>query len=95
MVRLSEIKVRDIEQSTLSKDMQYLQIIETLKEEIRVLEGRLNLERSETNMAYLRNIFIQFVNSNSSTGRKHILKAIAAVLRLTPIEMKRIDGWNL
>lgn len=39
MVRLSEIKVRDIEQSTLSKDMQYLQIIETLKEEIRVLEG--------------------------------------------------------
>lgn len=39
MVRLSELKVRDIEQSMLTKDIQYLQIIETLKEEIRVLEG--------------------------------------------------------
>uniref|UniRef100_A0A915E9U7 GRIP domain-containing protein n=1 Tax=Ditylenchus dipsaci TaxID=166011 RepID=A0A915E9U7_9BILA len=95
MVRLSEMKVRDIEQSMLTKDMQYLQIMETLKEEIRVLEGRLTLERSETNMAYLRNIFIQFINSNNSTGRKHILKAIGAVLRLTHIEMKKIDTWNL
>jgi hypothetical protein len=40
VIRLLELKVRDIEQAMLLKDVQYLQIIETLKEEIRVLEGR-------------------------------------------------------
>jgi hypothetical protein len=39
IIRLSEMKIRDIEQSVLTKDIQYLQIIEALKEEIRVLEG--------------------------------------------------------
>lgn len=39
IIRLSEMKIRDIEQAALTKDIQYLQIIETLKEEIRVLEG--------------------------------------------------------
>jgi hypothetical protein len=95
MVRLSEMKVRDIEQSMLTKDIQYLQIVEMLKEEIRILEGRLTLERSETNMAYLRNIFVQFINSGNSTSRKHILKAIGAVLRLTNAEMRKIDTWSL
>jgi len=27
-------------------------------------------------LAYLRNIFVQFLNQNSANGRKHILKAI-------------------
>jgi len=86
------MKVRDIEQAMLLKDVQYLQIIETLKEEIRILEsiyflyfsimylfysvGRLSLASSQTNLAYLRNIFVQFLNQNSANGRKHILKAI-------------------
>lgn len=39
VIRLLELKVRDIEQAMLMKDIQYLQIIEALKEEIRVLEG--------------------------------------------------------
>lgn len=41
MVRLSEMKVGDIEQASLTKDMQFLEIIDHLKEEIRVLEGSL------------------------------------------------------
>jgi len=39
VIRLLEMKVRDIEQAMLLKDVQYLQIIETLKEEIRILES--------------------------------------------------------
>lgn len=42
LIRLLELKVRDNEQAMLLKDVQYLQIIETLKEEIRVLEGQHN-----------------------------------------------------
>uniref|UniRef100_A0A915MU28 Sorting nexin-3 n=1 Tax=Meloidogyne javanica TaxID=6303 RepID=A0A915MU28_MELJA len=91
VIRLLEMKVRDIEQAMLLKDVQYLQIIETLKEEIRILESRLSLASSQTNLAYLRNIFVQFLNQNSANGRKHILKAIGAVLQLTPIEMGRVD----
>lgn len=37
------MKLADMEQISLTKDMQYLEIIETLKEEIRVLEGLLYL----------------------------------------------------
>uniref|UniRef100_A0A7E4VSW4 GRIP domain-containing protein n=1 Tax=Panagrellus redivivus TaxID=6233 RepID=A0A7E4VSW4_PANRE len=95
LIRLSETKVREIESATLTKDMQYLQIVETLKEEIRVLEGRLTLQKSEVNLEYLRNVFISFLNSENPKSRKHILKAIGAVLRLTPSEMRKIDAWSL
>lgn len=39
VMRLSEMKVRDMEQAMLTKDIQCLHLTETLKEEIRVLEG--------------------------------------------------------
>ena len=77
------------------KDIQYLQIVETLKEEIRVLESRMTLQKSEVNLEYLRNVFVQFINSQSPTSRKHILKAIGAVLKLTNSEMRRVDQWNI
>jgi len=84
--RMAEFRTRDLEQSMLTKDIQYLQIVETLKEEIRILEGKLKMEITDTNMAYLRNIFVQFLNSPNATSRNHILKAIGAVLKLTTRE---------
>jgi hypothetical protein len=56
--------------------------------------GRLVLQNSETNIEYLRNIFIQFLHSQNPTGRKHILRAIGAVLKLTQVEMKKVEAWN-
>uniref|UniRef100_A0A914PUX8 GRIP domain-containing protein n=1 Tax=Panagrolaimus davidi TaxID=227884 RepID=A0A914PUX8_9BILA len=95
IIRLSEHKIREIEQASLMKDIQYLQIVETLKEEIRVLESRITLQKSEVNLEYLRNVFVQLLNSTTSTSRKHILKAIGAVLKLTQTEMKKVDSWNI
>ncbi|CAD5234742.1 unnamed protein product [Bursaphelenchus xylophilus] len=95
VLRLSELKIGDIEQASLTKDMQYLQIIEALKEEVRVLEGKLNLQKADTNMEYLRNIFVQFLNSSSASSRKCVLRAIALILRLTPNEMKKVEKWNI
>uniref|UniRef100_A0AC34R6N2 ER membrane protein complex subunit 6 n=1 Tax=Panagrolaimus sp. JU765 TaxID=591449 RepID=A0AC34R6N2_9BILA len=94
IIRLSETKIREIEQASLTKDIQYLQIVETLKEEIRVLEGRLTLQKSEVNLEYLRNVFVQLLSSSSAVSRKHILKAMGAVLKLTPSEMRKVDSWN-
>jgi len=53
------------------------------------------MEITDTNMAYLRNIFVQFLNSPNSISRNHILKAIGAVLKLTPQEMRKVEKWNL
>uniref|UniRef100_A0A158R4K1 GRIP domain-containing protein n=1 Tax=Syphacia muris TaxID=451379 RepID=A0A158R4K1_9BILA len=49
------------------------------------------LENVDANMEYLRNVFIQFLHCESSSGRKPILKAIATVLKLSQAEMKYID----
>lgn len=83
-----------MEQATLTKDIQYLQIIDTLKEEVRILEGKLDLHTTDTNMEYLRNIFVQFLNSPNSAGRKCVLRAMGLVLKLTQIEMKKLESGS-
>ncbi|KAI6205415.1 hypothetical protein M3Y94_00789500 [Aphelenchoides besseyi] len=94
MIRLSEMKVGDMESQSLTKDMQYLEIIEALKEEVRVLEGRLTLQSNNANIEYLRNIFVQFLSSSNVKASRYMLKAMAGVLKLTPLEMKRLDAWT-
>ncbi|KAI6191647.1 GRIP and coiled-coil domain-containing protein 1 [Aphelenchoides bicaudatus] len=93
MVRLSEMKVGDMNQASLTKDMQFLEIIDHLKEEIRVLEGRLTLQNTNANIEYLRNIFVQFLNSTDGKARKYMLRAIGGVLKLTSLEMRQIDNY--
>lgn len=90
-LRVAELNVREIQQSSLTKDLQHYEIIEKLKDEIRVLEGKLKLYSGDANMEYLRNVFVQLLHCESSSGRKHILKAIGTVLNLCPSEMKAID----
>lgn len=94
-------------QASLTKDMQFLEIIDHLKEEIRVLEGwvflafnlifsclgRLTLQNTNANIEYLRNIFVQFLNSSDGKARQYMLRAIGGVLKLTATEMKHIDAY--
>lgn len=44
-----------------------------------------------SDIEYLRNIFVQYLNSGNASGSKNILKAIGMVLKLSPNEMKAID----
>ncbi|KAK0404604.1 hypothetical protein QR680_017533 [Steinernema hermaphroditum] len=92
-IRTDDSKLRDLEHSVLTKDLQHYEIIEKLKEELRILEGKLELYKSdkEPSIEYLRNIFIQYLQCNGSSGRRNILKAMATVLKLGPAELKRIE----
>ncbi|VDN27327.1 unnamed protein product [Gongylonema pulchrum] len=90
-VHVAELNVRDIQQASLTKDLQHFEMVEKLKDEIRILEGKVKFLSGDANMEYLRNIFIQLLHCESSSGRKHILKAIGAVLKLSTTEMRAIE----
>lgn len=90
-VQVAEFNARDAQQSALTKDLLNYEMVEKLKEEINVLEGKLNFHSGDANMEYLRNIFIQLLHCESSSGRKHILKAIGTVLKLSQNELRHID----
>uniref|UniRef100_F1KS27 GRIP and coiled-coil domain-containing protein 1 n=1 Tax=Ascaris suum TaxID=6253 RepID=F1KS27_ASCSU len=87
----SESSMREIQQASLTKDLQRFEIIEKLKDEIRILEGKVNFYSGDANMEYLRNVFIQLLHCESCSGRKHILKAIGTVLKLSTTEMKSLE----
>ncbi|GMT32854.1 hypothetical protein PFISCL1PPCAC_24151 [Pristionchus fissidentatus] len=94
-----DYRMREMEQNYLCRDLQNHEQSEKLKEELRILEGKLALSQAaETagSTEYLRNIFVQLLSCDSAAGRKHILKAIATVLKLSHNEMKGIDkrSWS-
>ncbi|VDO40737.1 unnamed protein product, partial [Onchocerca flexuosa] len=94
-MHIAELNVRDIQQASLTKDLQHFEMVEKLKDEIRILEGKLKFLSVDSNMEYLRNIFVQLLHCDSSSRRKHILKAIGAVLKLSVTEMRAIEKHNL
>lgn len=53
--------------------------------------GKVNFYSGDANMEYLRNVFIQLLHCESCSGRKHILKAIGTVLKLSTTEMKSLE----
>ncbi|VDM96655.1 unnamed protein product [Thelazia callipaeda] len=93
-IRMAELNVRDIQQASLTKDLQHFEMVEKLKDEIRILEGKLQFLTADANMEYLRNIFVQLIHSDSSSSRKHILRAIGAVLKLSSSEMRVIEKYS-
>ncbi|EJD76525.1 GRIP domain-containing protein [Loa loa] len=94
-MHIAELNVRDIHQAAVTKDLQHFEMVEKLKDEIRILEGKLKFLSVDSNMEYLRNVFIQLLHCDTSSGRKHILKAIGAVLKLSVTEMRAIEKRNL
>jgi hypothetical protein len=83
VIRLLELKVRDIEQSMLLKDVQYLQIIETLKEEIRVLEGSISLANLINYSHWFRPIKFSQLSNQFGLFTKHF----------PPISQPKFGKW--
>ena len=56
------------------------------------------LERMTTvegaSQEYLKNVVLNYMLSTDMASKNHMLKAIAAVLRLTPKEIKRVIDHN-
>ncbi|VDD84966.1 unnamed protein product [Enterobius vermicularis] len=89
--QVAEFNARETQQASLTKDLLHHEMVEKLREEIKLLEGKLEFYSGDANMEYLRNIFIQLLHCESSSGKKHILKAIATVLKLSQNEIRHID----
>jgi hypothetical protein len=83
--------MREIQHASVTKDLQHYETIEKLKEEIRALEGKLRLYREDANLEYLRNVLVQYIACDSVVGKRHMLRAIGSVLKLSPRELQTID----
>uniref|UniRef100_A0A0K0D6I4 GRIP domain-containing protein n=1 Tax=Angiostrongylus cantonensis TaxID=6313 RepID=A0A0K0D6I4_ANGCA len=55
-------------------------------------EHKLALLSTGGEMEYLRNIFIQFIQSNCSSAKRNILRAMGMALKLSVNEMKVLDN---
>lgn len=47
--------------------------------------------REGANLEYLKNVVLSFLLSNDSSSKRHMLNAIAAVLRFSPPELERVS----
>ncbi|KAK6759726.1 hypothetical protein RB195_021347 [Necator americanus] len=87
-----DYRLREIEQAALVKELEHHRKTEAMNEEITKLQNKLSLLSTGGEMEYLRNIFVQFIQSNNSSAKKNILKAMGMALRLSANEMKSIDS---
>lgn len=50
--------------------------------------------REGANLEYLKNVVLSFLLSNDSSSKRHMLNAIAAVLRFSSPELERVSGTH-
>ncbi|CCD64587.1 GRIP domain-containing protein [Caenorhabditis elegans] len=88
-----EIRLRENESVSMSRQLESVAHNEEMTEKVRVLEGKLQMLSSTSEIDYLRNIFTQFLHSMGSpnAASKAILKAMGSVLKVPMAEMKIID----
>ncbi|KAK5985007.1 hypothetical protein GCK32_011491 [Trichostrongylus colubriformis] len=87
-----DYRLREVEQAALVKELEHHKKTEAMSEEITKLQNKLALLTTGGELEYLRNIFIQFIQSNNSSAKKNILKAMGMALKLSANEMKAIDS---
>ncbi|KAL6724730.1 hypothetical protein Aduo_019591 [Ancylostoma duodenale] len=87
-----DYRLREVEQAALVKELEHHKKTEAMSEEITKLQNKLSLLSTGGEMEYLRNIFVQFIQSNNSSAKKNILKAMGMALKLSANEMKSIEN---
>ncbi|WKY15405.1 hypothetical protein Q1695_000688 [Nippostrongylus brasiliensis] len=87
-----DYRLREVEQASLVKELEHHKKTEAMSEEITKLQNKLSLLSSGGETEYLRNIFVQFIQSGDASAKKNILKAMGMALKLSTNEMKAIDS---
>ncbi|KAK2583924.1 hypothetical protein KPH14_001188 [Odynerus spinipes] len=97
-VQISSSRKRILELEALlrEKERQLLHITDKHKEELNTVQTQIaRLEacksREGANLEYLKNVFINYLTTNDSSSKRHILNAISTVLRFTPDELEKIN----
>lgn len=47
--------------------------------------------REGANLEYLKNVLINYLTTNDSSSKRHILNAISTVLQFTPDELEKVN----
>lgn len=87
----SETSLRELQYNISVKEERYQDRIEELEEHVRRLE---RMSTGEASQEYLKNVVLNYMLSTDMASKNHMLKAIGAVLKLTPKEIKRVIDHN-
>ncbi|XP_043680744.1 GRIP and coiled-coil domain-containing protein 1 [Vespula pensylvanica] len=97
-VQISSTRKRILELEALlrEKERQLLHVTEKHKEELKTVQTQVaRLEacksREGANLEYLKNVLINYLTTNDSSSKRHILNAISTVLRFTPDELEKVN----
>jgi len=88
----AETSLREIQLNMSAKEERYQDKIEELEDTVRKLERMTTVEGAS--QEYLKNVVLNYMLSTDMASKNHMLKAIGAVLRLTPKEIKRVMDHN-
>jgi len=84
----AETSLRELQLHISVKEEKYQDRIEELEDTVRRLERMTTVEGAS--QEYLKNVVLNYMLSTDIGSKNHMLKAIGAVLKLTPKEMKRV-----
>jgi len=88
----AETGLREVQLNMSAKEEKYQDKIEELEDTVRKLERMTTVEGAS--QEYLKNVVLNYMLSTDIGSKNHMLKAIGAVLRLTPKEVKRVMDHN-
>ena len=86
-----ESTLRELQLSNSSKEENYTDQIDLLKEEVRKHER--NKNRESANLEYLKNVVYQYMTCTDSLGKHQMLNAISTILQFSPKEKETVRNY--
>ncbi|XP_024947720.1 GRIP and coiled-coil domain-containing protein 1 isoform X3 [Cephus cinctus] len=88
-----------LEEQLRENQRDFFHAVEKHKDELKGLQAQITrLEacksREGANLEYLKNVFVNFLITNDSSSKRHMLNAISTVLHFTPDEMDKIRHYK-
>ena len=84
-----ELAMRELQQTSVLKEQQFIEQIDLLKEEIRKYER--NISRESANLEYLKNVVYHFMVCSDQLAKQSTLNAISTILQFSPQEKDRVQ----
>jgi len=84
-----ESRFRELQRAATTEAEQHQEKISQLREEVARLQRCQS--REGANLEYLKNVVLSFLLSNDASSKRHMLNAIAAVLRFSSPELERVS----
>ena len=88
----AENSLRELQLNFSLKEEKYQDKLEELEDTISKLERMTTVEGAS--QEYLKNVVLNYMLSTDMASKNHMLKAIGAVLKLTPKEVKKVIDHN-